>query len=646
MTKLTMKRSLVVVVAIGCLAIARPAWAVSGRALAIGRAFNYNNNNPQQQVGSGPLGSSVYSGRSQYNVPSGGVAPTPSYRTQPGPLAAASRAATPYAPMAPAMIGASGSPVAMASGAYSNPVRDAATVLADANKEAVSITAKWLTSLAPDDPGTVRHPMLEGEAAMRAGDYKQAARKFEAARVASGGSAETQLALAHAYLMLGGQYGDMAGESLAKALAAFPDLPLVRVRPQEFLSGEQAYTDALAKLATYVKHNPNAAEPLFLLGYMQWRDGNTKDARASLEAARQLATDRGMGAGIDVLLAGMNEAREDVLADAPPMGQPQDFAWAGIGLALPSGVKFSPLASPNQVISGILPGAEGKSSRLVTLYAYPLAEGVTLNTAMDSVANTMGRFSFVTDMRVEAEADVPFQTGQALVRVFTYSTASSDARIAAGWVGFIRPGQPRIGYLLGVATAENQADDILPTLAAMAKTVTLGEFKVPSLAAFDGSGDKYEDRQMGFSIVQPGGWAGRQSDKGFQMGQTILANGTAVSPEVEILVETIPGTYTAKSFGEEAVKLRTPKGMVRKILSEGPAELGGIEGCQFVGTQSPEGGDGSGSMILAGRLILLDRPDGRKQLYALVIRATSASAQDVESLMDKIASGFALLKKE
>jgi hypothetical protein len=128
------------------------------------------------------------------------------------------------------------------------------------------------------------------------------------------------------------------------------------------------------------------------------------------------------------------------------------------------------------------------------------------------------------------------------------------------------------------------------------------------------------------------------------MGQTLLAKGTVVSPEVEVFVETIPGTYTAKSFGEEAIHRRTPKGMVRKILSQGAAKLAGEDGYQFVGVQSSEGGDAAGSITLLGRLILLDRPDGRKQLYALVVRASGAATQDVESLADKIAEGFTLLK--
>ncbi|MFA6133361.1 MAG: tetratricopeptide repeat protein [Phycisphaerae bacterium] len=629
------------IAAVVCGLASAQAMAISGRSLAIGRAFSYAYNNPQQSMGSGPLGSSVYTGQSN-TVPISPYAPASPYAASPGPLAFSARSQQPIAPMAPVTIGPSGS------SAYVPSSGDPASVLAAGDTQ--TTTTPRLTSLAPDGPGTVRGPIIQGEVSFRQGNYKQAARQFEAARSASGGSPESMLSLAQVYFAMGGVYYNEAADCLAMALKAFPDLPLVRVRPRDFFGSEQEYTAAYQALEQYVVGHPQDPRALLLLGYIQWRQGLVDKARDLLEAANKAQPGLEVAKGIATLLDGITRASQIILSEAPPMEEAREYSWAGIRLGVPGGMKFGPLSSPNQVISGIVEGKDGNEPRLVTLYAYPLAPAVTLNTAMDSVSGTLARFAFIKDMKTEAEAEVPFQTGTALVRIFTYTDASSGSRIATGWVGFIREPQdaqsPRIGYLLGVATGEKQAEDILPTLAAISKTISVGQPRSIPVASTDIAGNTFEDRQLLFSITQPRSWAGRQTEKGFDMGQMDFARGNAVSPQADVIVQAVEANATAKSFGEEAIARTVPKGMVRKILSQGPATLGGQDAYQFVVSQGPQDGASGSPSIVAGRLFVQDRPDGTRRLYALVVRCHNAEAKDVEALTDQLASTFKLLQAE
>ena len=631
-------RLLVAVVVCG-LASAQ-AMAISGRALAIGQAFSYANNNPQQPMGSGPLGSSVYTGQSN-TIP---ISPYAGFAVRrvagpagfQRPLTAAHRPDDAHDHRAFGFLDLRGSlrrpRLGAGCGQYPDHGHSA------------------LTSLAPDGPGTVRGPIIQGEASFRQGNYKQAARQFEAARSASGGSPETMLSLAHAYFAMGGAYYSEAADCLAMALKAFQDLPLVRVRPQDFFGSEQDYTAAYQALEQYVSGHPQDPRALLLLGYIQWRQGLMDKAMDSLEAANKAQPGLEVAKAIATFLNGINRTGQIILSEAPPIEDVREYPWAGIRMGVPGGMKFGPLSSPNQVISGIVEGKDGNEPQLVTLYAYPLAPAVTLNTAMDSVSGTLARFAFIKDMKTEAEAEVPFQTGTALVRIFTYTDASSGSRIATGWVGFIREPQdkqsPRIGYLLGVATGEKQAEDILPTLAAISKTISVSQPRSIPVASTDIAGNTFEDRQLLFSITQPRSWAGRQTEKGFDMGQMDFARGNAVSPQADVIVQAVEANATAKSFGEEAIARTVPKGMVRKILSQGPATLGGQEAYQFVISQGPQDGASGSPSIVAGRLFVQDRPDGTRRLYALVVRCHNAEAKDVEALTDQLASTFKLLQAE
>lgn len=616
------------------------AHAVSGRALAIGRAFNYAYNNPLPEPGEGPMGSSVYTGGNPYNVPVyRGPAPAGAVVGD-SPLTGM-RVNQVYTPMAPVMVVPSGGSTALApiDGTPSNPVRELSSALALKYGQGPSFGAAPLTSLAPQTPGGYKDAMLRGEAAFRDKQYAQAAASFESARALSKESAESLLSLAQAYFAMGPTSYPKAAENLAKALKAFPDLPLVRVRPVDFFASPADYNKALAQLQDFAKQNPNNADALFLLGYMQWRSRVVDQAVATLDAASSAAPAADLANGIAALLDAISKSSETLLDQAPPMNAPQDYAWAGIRISTPAGFKPTPLAAYSQVLVGTVADRAGRDPHQVSLYAYPLAQGVSIDAFLTSMTDYMRRSPATKDMTDDGQAEVPFQTGKALVRTFTYT--SGDHKSVMAWLAFIRESKdkgPRIGYMLGLAVSEAQAIKLLPTLAAMAKSIALTDFAAPSI---NFAGPTIDDGQLGFSILQPQSFAGRQTDKGYEMGQMNFAS-SQVTPRVEVIVVKVGPDDTAKSFGEQAAQRPAKQGVVRKLLSSGPTKLAGADGYQFVASHAPAEGWTGYNATLVAKLICVDRPDG-KWLYALVVECRNAEPEDAQAQADQFANAFKLL---
>ena len=98
-----------------------------------------------------------------------------------------------------------------------------------------------------------------------------------------------------------------------------------------------------------------------------------------------------------------------------------------------------------------------------------------------------------------------------------------------------------------------------------------------------------------------------------------------------------------------------------QVLSQGPARLGGKEGYQFVVRKRalsaateparkserislPSAPKPASSYIEIGRLICLPAEQDKKKLYAIVLDCHDCEVKQAQKIMDKIASGFVLLK--
>ncbi len=636
---------ILVILAVGAVS-ATYGLAASARGLAVARAFQYGYDNPQPTLGEGPLGSSVYTGGGSggYRGPiavSGGVPSSESV------LSNQVRSVQMYTPMAPVNLSPSNAGNLSGYQAYTNPVRELASILEEKDAEGMSIRSARLTTLAPKTPGVYREAMVQGEALFRQGKLQDAAAAFENARSLSKDSPESLLSLMHVYFAMGDKTYGKAADCLAKTLQGIPDLLMIRVRPVDFYGKAEDYAKNSAALNAYVAANPKDAPAMFLLGYIQYREGLMDKAAPTLKAVMALSPSREIADGVYALQDGITQMRQLIHADAPTIQKARDFAWAGISMGVPEGFKASPLTSPNQVLLGTVENPAKGDPYQVSLYAYSLGEGMSLKAFMDYMTDSLRQTPALKNMTTDAEVEVPFYTGRALVRVFTYEMGSAENKTSMGWIAFIpepkEKNAPRIAYMLGVAMTEKQADQLLPVLVAVSKTITTAVPQCPAISAVVAKGSAIEDRQFGFSIIQPEGWAGRSTNKGYEMGQMDFARGV-ISPKVEVIAQSIPASFTPKTFGEQAAAKNAPKGFVRTILSQGPAKLDGMDGYQFVGSQKPEAGAAGTETILVGRLICLDTGNGSQMMFALVVNCGNVSPKDAEAFAETMASCFKLLR--
>ena len=148
-----------------------------------------------------------------------------------------------------------------------------------------------ITTFVPEAEGYYKKRMLNGENAFRKGRYLTAAGSFRAAGVISLHSPESHLARAHAAFALG-EYNSGAYH-VQRAIDYFPELPLVRMELRGFY-GEDRKEDFdrhFKALQEAVEERGSPPELLLLLAYVQYFDGKTEEAVASLRSAHEVANE-------------------------------------------------------------------------------------------------------------------------------------------------------------------------------------------------------------------------------------------------------------------------------------------------------------------------------------------------------------------
>jgi len=607
---------------------------------------------PQPASGGGVLGSSIYSGgapRGSYvhsSAGGGGGQSTPALVDE------SMRQTRVYDPMAPLAVATpTTGPAILATrqnvAQASNQILAAAAELTRGDRP-VSVTRPALTSLAPPEPGAYRAAMLKGENDLRQENYAEAITSFTAAKDTDPEAPEALLALAQAYLATAdSSYGETA-KYLGETLKAFPALLLVRVHPKDFYATPATYDRIVAALDQHVTTNPGDAAALFVQGYLLWRDGKLDDAFDVLSDAVVRSKSPELTQAIDLLLRGMGQVRQEIAEAGPKMQSPVEFPWAGISLALPEGFSLQPLSQINRAM--VATGGTADAPQRISLSLYPIGKDIELPALMDSVTQHLDAQLGVTDSVVEADAEVPFLAGKAAVRAFGCTYGSK--RVVGVRLCFIRDvpqpsgGSMPMAYVLGMGVMEDQADQLLPALASVARSIKLTDFRRPIDLPISKQGRVVSDPQLGFTIRQPADWVGSFSERGFTMGQFDCLRGGDVSPRVELIVATVPADFTAESFGKHAIEAKAAEGFKMEVLSHGPADLAGRKGYQFVvhkQTVNAEASEQPAESIEIGRLILTPGQDGQQRMYAIVVQCQDVTWQQADAVMAAVAPDFSLL---
>ncbi len=166
-----------------------------------------------------------------------------------------------------------------------------------------------ITSLVPDEPSKYQEYLAKGEQYFKAAKYTDALGWFEMASVFDGDDPESLLSITHAKTAL--QAYPSAAFMLRKAVRNFPELPVLPLQPRGFYGDPLDYTDQIAKLREYVSKNSYDADGHMLLAYYNWFEGNTEQAKASMQEAHRKAknlrgkTRESVAEAIDILWKGM-----------------------------------------------------------------------------------------------------------------------------------------------------------------------------------------------------------------------------------------------------------------------------------------------------------------------------------------------------
>ncbi len=525
------------------------------------------------------------------------------------------------------------------------------------------IPEEILTSLVPKKPAKHHEQMSKGEEAFRKGSYAQALAHFETARQLSDDSPESLLSLGRtSFALADGSYAKTA-EYLRKTLEIVPELPLVRVFPRSFYGNQQDYLRHAKDLENCVSANPEDPEAQFVLGYLRWRQGKPDESREALGIALANAQARGLTMGIQALLGGIEAAEQARLDEPPEMDWPIEYPCVGIRLALPKGFKSEPLRRMRQVLKSTRI-VDGQAMSIV-LAGQPAGEAVTARGIWDWAMGFWQSNPAISDLRLVEERDVLIADLPAVGRLFTYTSRGVDA--AALGLCFIRevnrPGvaadsKPiRIGYAVLVTATRKQMTSMVGVINGVARSAELMDIRRPIDTPLELSDISVEDLGGVYSLRVPKGWTSGHDEASVVMGQIDYLLGGVTSPAVRVVTLDVPESMSAQACGESAIAHASKQqGFKARVLSQGPARLGNIEGYQFVvekrtpleapPTAVGKAGESNFSepFIEVGRMVSSPTSDGRKNFYVVILTGYDCGADQAETMMEKLASGFTLLR--
>jgi tetratricopeptide (TPR) repeat protein len=599
---------------------------------------------PTPANGTGVLGSSMYSGgppRGTRSGGGGGGGGQVSNATSFQPTMTQTRVYNPMDTMALTASPTTSALVVYRQQLESNQLETATNALAQSADQQAVVTRPTITSLAPAQQSEYREAMLRGEAALRAGDFADALANFQTAETESNGLEEPLLAQVLAQLgMADGSYAETA-EALGRTLHVFPALPMARVHPRNFYADNQ-YDQLLSTLRDFVTDAPTDAYAQFVLAYLEWCDGNVPAAGAAAQAAVDNATEPALQQSIDLLIEGAGMARDHLTAVAPDMQDTMELPWAGLRLRLPVGFTPARLRQINRILEAN--GGTPEAPQRISLNVYPIAESIALPDVLESIANNVDAQRGIDLLSVDTEATVPFLDGEGCYRAFR--CRYGDTTFAVLRFCFAREvtdfnGQSqRLAYVLTMGTRDSQADLLLPTVAAVARSIELTAVQRPIDLPIPSTGQEVVDQQWGVSIRQPDGWAGSLDERGFTMGQFDCLLGGTITPRVELVMAIVDDDHSPQSIIEAAIEAREAEGYTMTVLAQGPAELAGEDGYQFVTEKtSPDGND---TWIEIGRAITVTESDETKRLIGLVVRCEYATQEQAEAIMDALAPTVSL----
>lgn len=333
---------------------------------------------------------------------------------------------------------------------------------------------------------------------------------------------------------------------------------------------------------------------------------------------------------------------------------------AGVLLAVPEGFSYQNLIEPYDVMRAVLT-KRGKGLQAVALSAHPVAQDTTAEMYVKEMMEGLKETLAIRQLKVLKTVEMPVAGLTGVAQKITYTFRG--VKTLAAQVYFVRDvASPkglklRICYVLTVESDTESEATLLPVLGEVIKTVKLVALRHPFEVPVTELAEPIEDKERGYSIRPPRGWTAGAASAGVVLSQTDYLLGGIPMPTVRVLVGDVPAGLTDRDRAAECIKMArkvaTERHLAAKVLSEGQAKLGGVDGYQFVLAQSPEtrpipepGGEKAPErVIIIHRLACLPAVGGHQAGgYSLVLVCQGGDVKALEAIIEKISGGFRFLR--
>ena len=336
------------------------------------------------------------------------------------------------------------------------------------------------------------------------------------------------------------------------------------------------------------------------------------------------------------------------------MGKVLEFPHAGVALAAPEGFEPQNVGEPFDVLrAALLKGS--KSVQAVTLSAFPVAEKVTAAGFADAMAAELRKNLAIRHAKETPRVPVRVAGIEGVGSRLSYTFRGT--KTAAARVYFIRrikSPQVRICYVLTVESTAERKSDLLPILDATIKSLKLTTVRRPRAVGVSKLGRPFKDHRHGYMIRPPLGWYITTIPAGVVLAQADYLGGSLAAPsiQVQVSVRNVLDHATSKGQATKCIETALKASAGYKVVSQGQGKLAGLPGYRFVlrgepaakGQTQPKGKPEPPVTILQRTACVAGAAGRPAKSYNVVLVCQGARIKELEGMMEKIASGFELLK--
>jgi hypothetical protein len=343
-----------------------------------------------------------------------------------------------------------------------------------------------------------------------------------------------------------------------------------------------------------------------------------------------------------------------ILTASPPAGGARecDFPHAGLVVMVPGGFERQVPSEVYDVLRAVK-SEKGQAALAISVAAYPVEEKYTAETFADAQSLVLQATLAIKDLKVVSMSPAVLGSLSGTARVITYTfRGTATAAIQAFFIREAQKPKYRLCYQITVEAGADEQNRIRQVHEDLLKGVRLTGLQHPLEMPISQPVGTFESQGEGFSVRVPEGWFAVSSLAGARLGQTDYLAGGAPAFWLDVVGTDVASDSNSKALSRRCIETYTKAAVGRnntvKVLSEGPAGLGGAEGYQFVlqetAPRSSMPAEGEPATALkVQRIVCVPGAQGLARNYALILSCRGLEPTKGETMVEKVASGFKIL---